>query len=143
MAFCARSFIPPGTTVYTPIFTLHRDARNFSFPETFWPERWLIASGHLPLDKVQLPVSSTASPTPPADFKLVHNDAAFMPFSSGPLNCVGRGLAMQEIRMVVCALVQRFRFRLKEGWDVREYERNYKDYFVSTRPELPVVVDPR
>ena len=125
------------------MFTLHRDARNFSFPETFWPERWLIASRYLPLDKVQLPVPSAASSTPPADFKLVHNDAAFMPFSSGPLNCVGRGLAMQEIRMVVCALVQRFRFRLKEGWDVREYERNYKDYFVSTRPELHVVVEPR
>ena len=104
------SFIPPGTTVYTPIFTLHRDARNFSFPETFWPERWLIASGHLSLDKVQLPVPSNSSSTPPADFKLVHNDAAFMPFSSGPLNCVGRGLAMQEIRMVVCALVQHFQF---------------------------------
>ena len=50
---------------------------------------------------------------------------------------------MQEVRMVVCALVQRFRFRLKEGWDVREYEWNYKDYFVSTRPEFPVVVVPR
>ena len=45
--------------------------------------------------------------------------------------------------MLVCALLQRFRFQLKEGWDPREYERNYKDYFVSTRPDLPVVVEPR
>lgn len=50
---------------------------------------------------------------------------------------------MQEIAIVLCTLVQRFRFRLKEGLDVREHERNYKDYFVSTRPDLLIVVKPR
>lgn len=78
-----------------------------------------------------------------ADFKLLHNQTAFTSFSSGPLSCVGRGLAMQEIAIVLCTLGQRFRFRLKEGLDVREHERNYKDYFVSTRPDLLIVVKPR
>ena len=50
---------------------------------------------------------------------------------------------MQQMRTVICALLQRFRFRLKEGLDVREHERNYKDYFVSTRPDLLIVVKPR
>ena len=73
----------------------------------------------------------------------MHNEAAFIPFFADPLNYVGRGLAMQEIRMVACGLMQRFRIWLKEGWDPREYERNYKDYFVSTGPDLPVLVEPR
>ena len=59
------------------------------------------------------------------------------------MNCVGKGLAMLELRMVVCALVQRFRFRLSAEWDPREYEANYLDYFASTRPPVPVVLEPR
>ena len=34
--------------------------------------------------------------------------------------------------MGVCALVQRFWFQLKESCMCGRYERNYKDYFVST-----------
>lgn len=70
----------------------------------------------------------------------VHNETAFVPFSYGPMNCVGKNLALLELRMVVCALVQRFRLSLPEGWDVRAFEEGYKDYFVAARPELPVVL---
>ncbi|PIL28306.1 cytochrome P450 [Ganoderma sinense ZZ0214-1] len=40
--------LPPGTHVYVPPYVLHRDARNFAFPDAFWPERWLVAAGHMP-----------------------------------------------------------------------------------------------
>ena len=127
---------------------LHRDPRNFCFPDAFWPERWLVASGHLRLQDA-LDALPRGAPTTPAgvdrerDFNFIHNDVAWQPFSHGPMNCAGKSLAMQELRMVVCALVQRFRIRAAAGWDLRAFEDGYKDYYVSMRGKLPVVFEPR
>ena len=73
----------------------------------------------------------------------MHNDSAFIPFSYGPMNCPGKGLAILEIRMVVCTVLQKFRFKLREGWDPAVYETGFKDYFTATRPALPVVLEAR
>ena len=104
--------------------------------------------------------STDMSPTPiPEGF--VHDERAFIPFSHGPLDCVGRPFAMQEMRTMVVALVQRLRFRVPgrgntadgvgsirdEGeevkFDLRAYENEYKDFFVAAKPHLPVVVEVR
>ena len=66
-----------------------------------------------------------------------------MPFSIGPMNCVGKALAMQEMRTVLCAVLQRFRMRAVDGWDAGAYVANYRDYFTAQRPELPVVLELR
>ncbi|KAI1789088.1 high nitrogen upregulated cytochrome P450 monooxygenase 2 [Ganoderma leucocontextum] len=135
--------LPPGTQVYFSPWVMHRDPRNFSFPTEFWPERWLIASGHLSLDgdTPGLPASSCSQSDIKFEFK--HNESAFLSFSHGPMNCVGKGFAMQEMKTVICALMQRFRFQLKEGYDPREFEADYLEYFVSSRPALPVTLTPR
>ena len=124
---------------------LHCDPRNFCFPDAFWPERWLVASGQLPLDDALLflPPSATYASGSDTKFEFVHNELAFLAFSHGPMNCVGKGFALQEIRTVMCALVQRFAVRLEEGWDLRRYEADFKDYFTANRPELPVELEPR
>ncbi|RDX42087.1 cytochrome P450 [Lentinus brumalis] len=130
-------YLPPGTIFWCHIYSTHHDPRNFTNPSSFWPERWLLASGDPSL--------------PPSDLAargfdraaLVHNEAGFLPFSHGPMNCVGKTLAMQEMRMVVCALLQRFRIRAQEGWDRGSFEREYRDYFTSTRPEVPVLLEVR
>lgn len=69
----------------------------------------------------------------------MHEENAFLAFSHGPLGCVGKGLGMLEMRMVLCALVQRYEMRLPDraGWDARGYVEGYKDYFVATRPAVP------
>ena len=129
--------LPPGTYVSVPPYVLHRDARNFVSPDAFWPERWLLASGLLdPSD----PSARGMSPTSPG-FK--HDEAGFIPFSIGPMNCVGKTLAMQEMRTVLCAFLQRFRIKAEEGWDSRTYVANYRDYLTAQRPELPVVLEVR
>ncbi|KAI1791471.1 high nitrogen upregulated cytochrome P450 monooxygenase 2 [Ganoderma leucocontextum] len=130
--------LPPGTSVWPHVYSHHLDARNFSpYTTEFWPERWLLASGDLsPSD----PSARGVSPSSP-EFR--HDEAGFIPFSSGPMNCVGKSLAMQEMRMVLCAFLQKFRMRAKEGWDARTYEGNYRDYFTAQRPELPVVLEVR
>ncbi|OSD00805.1 high nitrogen upregulated cytochrome P450 monooxygenase 2 [Trametes coccinea BRFM310] len=120
------SYLPEGTIVTVHTYTIHRDPRNFSpLPESFWPERWILANS----DK--------------ADVKLVHNPAAFFPFSFGPGNCAGKGLAMQEMRMVVTLMMQKLDMRLADGFDPATYEESLLDYLILSRPALPVVVAPR
>ena len=98
-------------------FTIQRDPRNFSRPDAFWPERWLRpSSAHSPKG------DATADDEAPQ----VHNEGAFIPFSYGPFNCVGKQLALHEIRVVVIALLQRFRVRrAREDVSVEEWWAEY------------------
>ena len=59
------------------------------------------------------------------------------------MNCVGKSLAMQEMRMVLCAVLQKFQVRAKEGWDPRTHRANYRDYLAARMPKLPVVLEVR
>ncbi|KAM5543612.1 hypothetical protein V8D89_002863 [Ganoderma adspersum] len=163
----------PGTCVSVPPYVLHRDARNFVFLDAFWPEQWLVAS------RVQLPLSRARSPSPRAfsglpplssgsecvapapesggggvaRFQFVHNSVAFIPFSHGPMDCAGKGLAMLEMRAVVCALVQRSRFRIRPGDSETQGgrltsgdghgEENKGCYLTANRMELLVVLEER
>ncbi|PIL25991.1 cytochrome P450 [Ganoderma sinense ZZ0214-1] len=139
--------LPPGSLVYFSPWVIQHDSRNFSFPTEFWPERWLIASGHLALDgkiPIPLPAFESSALGNRDNFTFTHNETAFLSFAHGPMNCVGKGFAMQEMKTVVCALVQRFRFRLEEGWDPTGYEPRFlTDHLVAARPVLPVVLTAR
>ncbi|KAI0641322.1 high nitrogen upregulated cytochrome P450 monooxygenase 2 [Trametes meyenii] len=127
-------YLPPGTIALLHTYSIHRDPRNFfPSPEAFWPERWLLASGRLSFGE--------AGPADKATF--IHNEAAFLPFSYGPMNCVGKNLAMLEMRVIVCAVMQKFKLRLRDGWDVQTYQQGFKDFFVTTRPPVPVQLAPR
>ena len=76
--------------MFIPPYALHRDPRYFSpMPDEFWPERWLVADGLLP-----------------APVGFAHSPNALLAFSHGPANCVGKNLALMEIHMVVCGIVQ-------------------------------------
>ncbi|KAL4246840.1 Cytochrome P450 superfamily protein [Abortiporus biennis] len=80
-------YIPIHTQVRVHTWSLHRDSRNFSpVPESFWPERWLVAEQIMPA-----PLGSSP---------FTHNMNAFIPFSYGPANCVGKNLAILEMKML-------------------------------------------
>ncbi|EKM55975.1 uncharacterized protein PHACADRAFT_209483 [Phanerochaete carnosa HHB-10118-sp] len=96
-------FIPEWTSVRAPTWSLHRDARNFAQPDAFLSERWLA-----PEDR---------DTTAPAGPEGVHNTRAFVPFSCGPWNCVGKNLAMVEMKVVLTHMLQRLRLRFEEGFD--------------------------
>lgn len=63
-------YIPGGTTIICPQYTIQRDERYWKDADTFDPDRWARDS-----DKT-----------------------AFFPFSLGPYTCVGRSFAVLEIR---------------------------------------------
>ena len=103
---------------------MHRDPRNFSQPERYWSERWLIANGL-------------------AQEYFVHNINACIPFSFGPANYVGKNLALQEMRVVICHVVQLLDIELAHGWDPAEFEAAFFDHFVAETEKLPVYVKGR
>ncbi|KAH9945327.1 uncharacterized protein BXZ73DRAFT_73485 [Epithele typhae] len=113
-------YFPPGTHL-----RVHRDPRNFyPKPEGFWPDRWLRS-------KVALPGSVSA-----AEFK--HNGSAFTALSQGPMNCVGRALAMQEMAPEVAVDGQ-----LGGLYDMARYDDEYQGFFVTARASVPVVLQVR
>ncbi|EKM52044.1 uncharacterized protein PHACADRAFT_102490 [Phanerochaete carnosa HHB-10118-sp] len=119
-------FIPNGTQTRMHFWSLQRHARYFTHPDTFWPERFLIAEG---LERA------------PEGEPFVHDANAFIPFSFGPSNCVGKNLAQVEMRMVFCHLLQNLEFELEKGWDPAERDHTVEDRFViSMKSPLPVVM---
>ena len=66
-----------------------------------------------------------------------------MPFSHGPANCVGKPLAMHEMRTVICQMMQKLELEFEEGWDPRNWEEQLEDRFVAKHGPLPVRVQRR
>ncbi|KAJ7086454.1 cytochrome P450 [Mycena belliarum] len=115
--------ISEGTAVLFPPYTIQRDPRYFSpDPDSFIPERWLAAEDD--------PLSTL-------------NQDAFIPFSAGPANCIGRNLAMIEMRMVIAHVMRAFDLSFEDGYDRRRWESDLRDYFVLHKGRLPVVLHDR
>jgi len=124
-------YFPEGTVVSIHTLTLHRDPRNFRpFTDEFWPERWLVAQGSM-----ELPSSISKT-------EFIHNAAAFIPFSYGPANCIGKPLAMFELRMATVSILQNLDVRFEDGY-AGTWEDDLDDRFVVVTGELPVVFSDR
>ncbi|KAJ6460901.1 cytochrome P450 [Mycena sanguinolenta] len=117
----AGRFIPEGTSVYTPAYSLHRNPEYFfPHPDKFLPERWL------------------------SDSKFSkHDTSAFIPFSLGPANCVGQKFAKREMLMVLSALFKTFDMRFADGFDSEAWPTGMQDFFVVSRGPLLVNLTPR
>jgi len=126
-------FLPEGTDAFLHLYSVQRDPRNFApNPEDFWLDRWLIASGDV-----------TAAEAGIDGRTFVHNQEAFIPFSFGPSICVGKNLALQEMRMTTCLIMQRLELRFAQGFDPDSYERGLCDFFVVKKAPFPVDVEMR
>lgn len=90
-------FVPKGTIIQMSVHCMHRDEENFQDAEQFCPDRFLKSS------------------------KLSHNPNAFLPFGTGPRNCVGVRLAMLEIKICVLHLIRRFRFEIADKTEPLKY----------------------
>ncbi|KAI0337448.1 cytochrome P450 [Trametopsis cervina] len=121
-------FIPEGTQTRITVWGVQRDPSNFSRPNEFWPDRWLIADGRKPA---------------PAGPPIAHNVNAFLPFSVGPANCVGKNLALMEMKMVICLFMQRYEMRFADGWDANLWDEHLEDTYVMGVGHLPVTIQLR
>ncbi|KAI9027671.1 cytochrome P450 [Phycomyces nitens] len=77
-------FVPKGTTVRCSPWIAQTHSDYWSDPLSFNPDRWL----------------------PGAETK--PNMEAYFPFSTGSRNCIGKTLAMNEMRLVIAALIKHY-----------------------------------
>lgn len=56
---------------------------------------------------------------------------------------MGKKLAVQEMRMVVCLVLQSLEVRFADGYRWEGWEDSLRDYFTMSKGNLPVVVTRR
>lgn len=80
-----------GTLIGVSMYVVHRNPHYFPNPQQFDPDRW----------------------TP--EFEATLPRGAYIPFSTGPRNCIGSHFAMLEAHLVLTTLAQRVTFELVPG----------------------------
>ena len=103
--------VPPNIEVGVSRYSIYRSPLAFHDPESFKPERWIEDLGD------NLEISK--------------------PFGVGPRSCIGKNIAMVEIRVIMAKMLWMFDWKL--------LTRNYdpKDYFVLYKEPMLLQATPR
>ncbi|KAJ5629814.1 hypothetical protein N7528_003471 [Penicillium herquei] len=113
-------WIPGDTIIVLPQYVLQRDERHFSSGSEFIPERWLDEKKNL-----------------------VKQDEAFFPFQQGRYGCVGKQLALMELRAVIARLAYDFDLAFAAGEDGVSFDADSMDTFTFTIGSLNLVFTDR
>lgn len=74
---------------------------------------------------------------------MVKNKNAFAPFSLGRYNCIGKNLALAELRFVTALLVKKYDVGFAEGEDGRRVDGDLIDRFTAAPGRLRLVFTER
>ncbi|KAL4862395.1 hypothetical protein BDV12DRAFT_45537 [Aspergillus spectabilis] len=107
--------IPGDVMVCVPVHSIFRDERNFARPNEFLPQRW------------------TTEP------ELVKDPSTFIPFNSGPYSCVGKQLALMELRQVVFEVLKQYNLSFAPGQTESTYLDGKQDTFTLVTAPLNLV----
>ncbi|PSN74548.1 benzoate 4-monooxygenase cytochrome P450 [Corynespora cassiicola Philippines] len=88
-------FIPEGTRVSVAQYAAYRSPLNFKDPLLFVPERWI-------------------TDDPQSEKYASDRRDVFQPFSYGPRNCIGKNLALHEMRLIAVKMLWHFDLELCE-----------------------------
>ena len=89
--------VKKGTWVKPDFFAVCFNEDYYEEPEKFNPDRW----------KNDTQNSQKRDPY------------TFIPFSGGPRNCIGQHLAIIDSKVIVSEFLEKFNFKLKEGYNLR------------------------
>ncbi|KAA8568678.1 hypothetical protein EYC84_007681 [Monilinia fructicola] len=88
------TYIPGNITISAPAWSIGRLESCYPSPHEFLPTRWF---------------------PDPSNARSLLDRSVFAPFSGGPYSCVGKQLALMELRAVVARVVTRFDVRFAAG----------------------------
>lgn len=111
----AGRYIPGRTTIVAPRYTIGRLESCFEKVERFIPERW------------------NSSPT------MIKDKRAFAPFAQGRYSCVGKNLALTELRYITALLVRKYHIEFASGTSRDEIETRMKDQFTAAPGNLSLI----
>ncbi|RDB27710.1 hypothetical protein Hypma_003304 [Hypsizygus marmoreus] len=115
------TWIPPNTTLHMPVYAMQRDSANFGLGDQYLPERWLDSTDERK-DK-----SIESQP---------FNRDAFVPFSAGYSSCVGKHLALQNIKILLAHIMHEFDVKPVPHFDPAKFDASYKEYGLWTHDPL-------
>ncbi|KAL2820248.1 cytochrome P450 [Aspergillus cavernicola] len=108
--YVGEEWIPGNTTLLVHFYSMGRDESHFVDADEFIPERF--------------------STRP----ELIKHKDAFVPFSTGPFNCVGKNLALMEIRLLTAHLVTKFDVAFAPGEDGAELLSSHDYFTIALKP---------
>ncbi|KAH7057417.1 cytochrome P450 [Macrophomina phaseolina] len=111
-------FIPGGTIVSVPTWSVQRDGRYWEEPEVWRPERW-------------------------EGVDTREEALAFLPFSKGIFSCPGKTLAYMELRCLLSRIALKFDISFAPGEDGVKFEKWPMDTFTMTNQPLHLVFKER
>ncbi len=79
-------YVPKDTIIVIPLWALHLDPDNFDEPNLFKPERFLTENE----DSIK--------------------PYTYLPFATGPRNCIGMRFAQMEMKCSLVRILQNFEF---------------------------------
>lgn len=106
------TFIPGGVTIVSPRYSLARLESSYKEADKWIPERW------------------TSQPDMIIDIR------GFAPFSQGRFSCVGKVLAMSEMRFVIALLIKKFHVEFAGADEGAELFAGLKDQFTAAPGRL-------
>ena len=112
-------YVPPGTQVHCPTWSLHHDERYFEKPDSWIPERWTSKPG------------------------LIKDKRAFVPFGLGPMGCAGKHFAMQEMKVFLAKVIIAFDISFEDGDNGSKLLMDNKDCFTIALPSQTMMFQPR
>jgi len=112
-------WIPGSTTIVAPRYTISRLESCYEQANRFIPERWYSRP------------------------ELVKDGRSFLPFAQGRYTCLGKTLALAELRKVTALLVAKYHVRFVKGEDRSIVERDMRDQFTAAPGQLRLVFERR
>ncbi|KAI1325711.1 cytochrome P450 [Xylariaceae sp. FL0255] len=106
------TYIPGHVTIVAPKYNIGRLESSYVRPTEFIPERW------------------TTQP------ELLIDKRGFSPFGQGKFGCVGKALAMTELRLVIALLVQKFEIGFPRGDKGESLFNGLRDHFTFSLGDL-------
>ncbi|KAJ1916684.1 hypothetical protein H4219_003643 [Mycoemilia scoparia] len=125
MMLASGHFIPAGTEIFIPIYSIHHDKKLWKDPHVFYPERFMVNENSTEKD-------------------VYERKRNFVVFSSGVRLCPGRNLAWCEMFMTLANLLRDYDFWLPEdmpyGPDVIDEETGQPKIIPS---RMAITIAPR